>query len=113
THATSSIEDFAIVRLGPAGNKDGSFGTGGKVLTSFGSGNLAFAYGMALQPNGKIVLSGVDKNSQGDGAVAVARYTSGGALDTTFSGDGKVTTQITMGWDAAWRVAIQSDGKIV
>ena len=36
-----------------------------------------------------------------------------GDLDTTFSGDGKVTTAIGSGTDTAWSVVLQSDGKIV
>ena len=34
-------------------------------------------------------------------------------LDTSFGGDGKVTTDITAGGDFAAEVAIQADGKIV
>src|SRR5204863_781724 len=44
---------------------------------------------------------------------AVARYRPGGTLDTTFGGDGKVTTKVLAGDDAATALAIQSDGKIV
>ena len=43
----------------------------------------------------------------------MARYTPDGALDTTFSGDGKVTTDFAGSVDEALAVAIQSDGKIV
>jgi uncharacterized delta-60 repeat protein len=44
---------------------------------------------------------------------ALARYNQVGALDTTFGGDGKVTTDFTAGYDEAWDVALQPDGKIV
>jgi uncharacterized delta-60 repeat protein len=37
----------------------------------------------------------------------------GGDLDPSFGGDGKVTTDFTVGLDAARDVAIQTDGKIV
>src|SRR5262249_51395919 len=43
---------------------------------------------------------------------AVARYNADGTLDTTFSFDGKVTTDFG-GDDRAFSVAIQADGKIV
>jgi uncharacterized delta-60 repeat protein len=36
-----------------------------------------------------------------------------GSLDTTFGGDGKVTTSFAGGFASAWGVAIQADGKIV
>jgi sugar lactone lactonase YvrE len=48
---------------------------------------------------------------------ALARYNFDGTLDTTFSGDGKQTTDFAFGdetdADRAYSVAIQSDGKIV
>ena len=44
---------------------------------------------------------------------ALVRYNTDGSLDTTFDGDGKVTTDIGSGHDRAFSVAIQSDGKIV
>ncbi len=40
-------------------------------------------------------------------------FAAAGDLDTTFSGDGKLTTNFTTGDDVAFGVAIQSDGKIV
>ena len=46
------------------------------------------------------------------GGFAVARYNIDGSPDTTFSGDGKVITQINGGGSAS-AVAIQADGKIV
>jgi uncharacterized delta-60 repeat protein len=45
--------------------------------------------------------------------MAVLRYTTAGALDTTFSSDGKVTAAIGADHDAANGVAVQADGKIV
>ena len=36
-----------------------------------------------------------------------------GDLDTSFSVDGKVITDLTGRWDLAWAVAIQTDGKII
>lgn len=83
---------------------DASFGTGGKVLTEMG-GSRAFA--IALQSDGKLVVVG-----EGNGAFAVARYTTTGALDSTFDGDGKATIDVGY-FDDALDVAIQSDGKIV
>ena len=44
--------------------------------------------------------------------MALARYNPDGSLDTSFSADGKQTTDFG-GFDAANGVAIQADGKIV
>jgi uncharacterized delta-60 repeat protein len=84
---------------------DTSFGGDGKVTTSFTGGGYANA--VAMQSDGKIVAAG------GTGTkFALARYDTDGALDTTFSTNGKVTTGFTDGGSAN-AVAIQSDGKIV
>ena len=49
--------DFAIARYNMDGSLDTSFGTGGKVTTEVGSYH-DYAYSVALQPDGKIVVAG-------------------------------------------------------
>jgi hypothetical protein len=41
------------------------------------------------------------------------RYLADGTRDTTFGGDGKVSTNITPRFDSAWGVAVQPDGSVV
>ncbi len=41
------------------------------------------------------------------------RYNTNGSLDTSFDGDGRVTTPIGASQDIAESIVIQSDGKIV
>ena len=62
---------------------------------------------MAIQADGKIVVAGGSNTD-----FAVARYNSNGTLDTSFDGDGKLTTDFG-GYDLANTMAIQADGKIV
>ena len=103
--------DFALVRYNTNGTLDTSFNSDGKVTTTIGSGN-DYAYSVAIQSDGKIVVAGeayIGSNFD----FALARYNTDGTLDTTFDSDGKVTTAIVSGRDAANSVAIQSDGKIV
>jgi len=57
-------------------------------------------------------IAGTTASGRG-GRFALARYRANGALDTAFSGDGKVTTDFTAGPDGANDLAIQGDGKIV
>ena len=62
---------------------DASFGAGGKVLTDFGSTN-DFAWSVAVQPDGKIVVAGdsyIGLSSDYDD-FALARYNTDGSLDT-------------------------------
>lgn len=106
--------DFAAVRYLSNGTIDTTFGAGGKVRTDFGDQNFDRAHSAALQPDGKIVAAGFAISQNGGVQnFAVARYTSAGVLDTTFSGDGK--TEIDFGdcCQSANRVLLQSDGKII
>jgi uncharacterized delta-60 repeat protein len=75
-------------------------------------GNGDAIYGLAQQPDGKIVAAGASNNGVNDD-FAVARYHLDGSLDTTFNGTGKVTTSLTAGTDTGYGVALQTNGKIV
>ena len=110
----ATFYDFAAARYLSNGAIDTTFGVAGKVRTDFGDQNFDRARSAALQPDGRIVAAGF-AISHGGGVqnFAVARYTSSGVLDTTFSRDGK--TQIDFGncCQSATKVLLQSDGKII
>jgi uncharacterized delta-60 repeat protein len=93
------------------GDLDTSFDTDGKVTTAIGAGN-DFAYSIALQSDGKILVAGYSDNGSNND-FAVVRYNANGSPDTSFGTDGKVTTAIGAQSDYAQSVALQSDGKIV
>ena len=104
--------DFALARYNTDGSLDTGFGSGGKVLTDF-SGGHDESYGLALQPDGKIVAAGQSHNGA-NYDFAVARYNADGSLDTGFGGgDGRVTIPFGSGHDESGTVALQSDGRIV
>jgi len=96
-----------IVRLNLDGSLDGAFGSSGMTTTPIAIN------GLALQSDHKIVVAGYSQTPEDTYVFAVARYSENGTLDTTFSGDGKVTTAIGPSWDWVYSVAIQADGKIV
>lgn len=109
---TGSNYDFAVARYGTSGTLDSTFDSDGKVTTPFGAGDDQ-AFAIALQKNdGKIVVVGQSHNGSNND-FAIARYGTNGALDTSFSGDGKQTTAFGTGDDQAYAVAIQPNGKIV
>jgi uncharacterized delta-60 repeat protein len=110
----ATFYDFAAVRYLSNGTIDTTFGVAGKVHTDFGDQNFDRARSAALQPDGKIVAAGFAISQNGlVQNFAVARYTSNGVLDTTFSGDG--IRQIDFGscCQGANKVLLQSDGKII
>jgi hypothetical protein len=61
-----------VARLIGTGVLDTTFGTAGVVTTSFG--NIDNAFALALQSNGDIVATGVDKTAAGSGNFVLARY---------------------------------------
>jgi uncharacterized delta-60 repeat protein len=108
---TSNMSDFAMVRYNANGTLDTTFGTGGKVITAFGSTD-EYINSIAVQADGKIVVTGY----YGNGSwwnIATARYTTTGVLDTTFGSGGKVYTTIASQNEFGYAVAVQSDGKIL
>jgi len=102
---------FAVVRLNSNGTLDKTFSGDGKLTTSFGADD--YALGIALQPNGRIVVAGYSY----DGLLnymALTRYKSNGALDTSFNVTGKLKFSVVPGLDSqAKDVVVQSDEKIV
>jgi uncharacterized delta-60 repeat protein len=102
--------DFGVARYNVDGTLDTSFGTNGKVVIDFDSDDDN-VHGVAIQSDGKIVVAGA-AIIDGHGNFALVRFNSNGTLDTGLGTGGKVTTSFSNS-DAAFGVAIQSDGKIV
>lgn len=108
---TSTVESFALIRYGPDGALDKSFGANGKVTTSFKDGQ-ATVYDLAIQTDGKIVAGGSVIQPRTEDNFALARYNKNGSLDNSFSSNGRVTTNFG-GYDDITSLLVQSDGKIV
>ena len=97
------------VVMAQAGSLDPTFGTNGIVTTANAVANAA-----ALQNDGKIVVAGSIANSQNFQQGGLLRYTSNGVLDSSFGSGGELLIAVgTSAADAAFAVAIQTDGKIV
>jgi uncharacterized delta-60 repeat protein len=106
---TAAGDDFALARYNRDGTLDTSFDGDGKVTTDFGAMDAALG-APAIQPDGKIVAAGY---TTAGGDFALARYNRDGSLDTSFDGDGKVTTDFGSPFDVAAGVAMQPNGRIV
>ncbi len=100
--------DFAVARYNNDGTLDSTFNEDGiDSLDIYGKQD--YAYGIAVQNNGKIIMVG----SSG-GYFTVVRYKPNGeGLDTTFGNDGVVRLPLEGNSEAARAVALQRDGKIV
>ncbi len=92
---------------------DPTFGNHGRTFIQVGYGGLATA--AAVQPDDKIVLAGY-RYTEENQAILVARLLPNGTLDTSFGGDGIVTTEIDLvagGGDRAFGVALGPGGTVV
>jgi uncharacterized delta-60 repeat protein len=105
--------DFALWRLHPNGRFDTQFGDNGLVTTNFNGDD---ASGVALRPDGKIIVAGQVHDPFDDNPatvdVGVARYLPSGELDTTFNGTGTERTDLG-GAELPHALVLQQDGRIV
>ena len=95
--------DFCAARYHQDGSLDLSFNGTGKVVTPSG-----IAYAIALQPDGKILITG-----NCGGQFCTFRHSSDGSLDISFNGTGSVRTSIGGIGDEAKAIVLQPDGKIL
>jgi uncharacterized delta-60 repeat protein len=104
----TDFKSMALVRLNTNGSSDNDFAGNGRAEIAFAPGHSQDANALALQPDGKVVLAG-----EAEGKMAFARVQPGGALDTTFSGDGRQLVAFNSTADYARGVALEPDGGIV
>ncbi|MCP4238105.1 MAG: hypothetical protein GY770_31830, partial [Aestuariibacter sp.] len=105
-----SNDDVVLTRHNIDGTLDTSFDTDGIVFTNVS--DFDFGYSIAIQSDGKILVSGLSQTS-GNGNFLLLRYNSDGSLDTSFgSGNGIVTTDVS-GYGEGYSVTTQADGKIL
>lgn len=105
---------WAIARYTIDGQLDPTFSDDGWTSVDFGIGG-DYATAVVIQPDGKIVVGGSAMNPTWSD-FALVRYNADGTLDMSFSGDGKVVTQLETNSeinDDITSLLIQPDGKIV
>lgn len=99
---------FLVIRYLPDGALDPGFGSIGWVRTDFPGGS-DFAYKVLVQPDGKIVAAGV----VAPGDMALTRYQTDGALDSTFGVGGRAVHDFDGEFNNVRAMALQPDDKIV
>jgi len=112
THNGKNYEPM-ILRYNSDGSLDSSFGKGGVVTYKGLSDADVWGRGVAIQPDGRIVMVGVSyKTKKCD--VLTVRYNADGSLDKGFGEGGVVPSSFPPGgreWGRS--IAIQPDGKII
>ncbi len=116
--------DYGVLRLNTDGSRDTTFGPppGGQAVVAFdlGGNNNDAPNAIVVDDSGRIIVAGTvggDESTTGSDC-GVIRLTSDGALDTSFSGDGRATVGFNLGPagqqdDQCIRVRLQNDGKIL
>jgi uncharacterized delta-60 repeat protein len=113
--------EMAVLRLTSSGDPDVTFGSGGVVrqqLSDNSSSPETFPFGIAVQPDGDVVLTGDESNSNGDDEFFAERLLgSNGAPDPGFGSDGVVKAPgLGSGSSPSsdgTGVVVQPDGKLV
>ena len=107
-----ACNDFALARFNEDGSLDESFGDGGWVTTDFFR-DADYASSIALERDGKIIVSGSAYITNVGQDFALARYNEDGSIDSSFGDEGKVMTDFFGNSNSANGVAIHNDGNIV
>jgi uncharacterized delta-60 repeat protein len=112
---------FGVARYLPTGKIDTSFGAGGLAPQLGGLASI-LGPGLALQSDGKIIVTGTQTDPADNGfsasELAVARYNANGTPDTSFGSGGITGTEIFTppgGGTGAEGIAalVQPDGKVL
>jgi uncharacterized delta-60 repeat protein len=106
----NGIDDIGVARVMPDGRPDTTISfNGGTILAPR---QYAYAFDVAVQPDGKIIVAGKASNASSGFDSMLVRLLPNGQLDTSFSGDGYVFED--MGPDDSFTgVALDSAGRIV
>jgi len=111
--------DFAVARYNADGSPDITFDGDGQATTDFAT-NWDEGVGLALQPDGKLVVVGETRAAYATADFALVRYCPSGQLDDGvhcgspgFGVGGRTTTDFAGNTDGATAAAVLADGKIV
>lgn len=103
-----SLGDMTVARFLPGGDLDTTFGINGLVFLHFEPLRPGEATGIALQPDGKILLGGISNYK-----LALARLLPDGSPDPGFGTDGRVALSQKVADLQKPKVLLQPDGKIL
>jgi uncharacterized delta-60 repeat protein len=105
--SVSTTQGAAVARYDSVGNPDTSYGSNG--LSTPPGGRPAWYAGLALQSDGKAVLSAVNTS----GYFGAARFNTNGSLDTGFGTGGWSSVSVSPYGQYPYGVGLQSTGKVV
>jgi uncharacterized delta-60 repeat protein len=105
-------EGIGTIRLLPNGTLDRTFASNGIAAYHGKKGGPDYGNWISIQPDGKIVVTGVETAEDGLFDIIVLRYNSDGTPDSAFGTEG-VAGYKNPGYDYAWGDTLMDDGSIV
>jgi len=103
--------DFMLARYNADGTLDNTFATNGIFVLDFQ--DLDASWGIAIQTDGKVLACGLTtSNNNTNSDFIVVRLNTNGTVDPTFGTNGVAIADLG-GYDRAWRMTVQPDGKIL
>lgn len=102
---------LAVARYNTDGSLDITFSDDGKLILTVGTDTVCD--GVAVQADGKIVLSGSRTGTTGTADLALVRLNTDGSLDTGFHGDGWLSLDIDSSLDSGWSVTTLPGGQVL
>ncbi|MGB7068289.1 MAG: hypothetical protein WBD22_02230 [Pyrinomonadaceae bacterium] len=108
---SNGTSSFALMRIRSDGTVDTTFGSGGRVKTSFfNTGDQVRE--LAIDPSNRIVAAGITRiNSCSATDFGIARYTENGQLDASFGSQGKASLDLYNDENSVYALTVQPDGK--
>lgn len=115
--ALVSLVGATIAVAEGSGEPDPTLDGDGIVTTDSPSGNWSqVGRALARQSDGRLAVAGTHYDPGSEGGItedlAIARYSTGGGLDTSFGSTGQVLIDLDM-YDEDWGLIQQKDGKYV
>ncbi len=109
------VQSLVLTRYLPSGSVDATFGTNGRVVTGLSAACHSQGDDLALQADGKIVVTARLIGCGPETSAYVLRYLPDGTLDPTFDEDGRlpILSALTGFRTTSCKVAVQGDGKMV
>lgn len=116
--ATTDYQTYRVllIQLNADGTLDNAFGQNGVVVQQFSNATenyQDFAYGVTLDADGNILISGSSTNIEGLIRPFVARFSADGVLDTSFGVNGMATIPVVQSGNSFDCIMVQPDGKIL
>lgn len=107
-----TLHAVMLAKLTPTGDMDGTFGNGGIVQTTLNERPFT-ASNLAVQPDGRIVVSGYMKDSTQYYNSVLLRYNEDGSLDPSFNDDGIIVLTNWPSDDEFQDVTLMPDGSVI